>query len=90
MTTRDEISEWFDRGVADGKSYMLVICDTFDHDDYPSYFDSEADARKTADKPGEMQRLMEAYDLKADKAEQMSKRRANCFASAPESKNPAV
>ena len=80
MTTRDEISRWFDRGVEQGGRYMLVICDTFDHEDYPSYFDTDADARKTADKPGEMQRLMEAYDLQADKASQMQARRANCFA----------
>jgi hypothetical protein len=80
MTTRDEIARWFDCGVKDGKRYMLVICDTFDHEDYPSYFDTEADARKAADKPGEMQRFMEAYDLHAGKASQMKARRANCFA----------
>jgi hypothetical protein len=82
MTTKDEISAWFDRGVAQGKSYMLVICDTFDHSDYPSYFDTEDHARRTANSPGEMQRLMEAYDLKADKAEQIARQRANCFVSA--------
>lgn len=79
MTTRDEIARWFDRGVEQGKRYMLVICDTFDHDDYPSYFDSETSARGRMSSPGEMQRFMEAYDLHADKASQMKTHRANCF-----------
>jgi predicted metalloprotease len=80
MTTRDQIANWFDRGVAHGKRYMLVICDTFDYEDYPSYFDAENEAREVAHTPGEMQRVMEAYDLHADKAAQLNERRANCFA----------
>ena len=76
MTTRDEISGWFDRGVKQSSAYMIVVCDTFDHDDYPVYTSDVESARAKVKSPGEMQRVMEVYDLKADKAEQMAERRA--------------
>jgi hypothetical protein len=83
MTTRDEIANWFDRGVAEGKRYMVVMCDTFDHSDYPMYFETADGARAAIKTPGSMTRFMEAYDLHADKAAQLNERRANCFAREP-------
>lgn len=80
MTTREEISRWFDKGIETGRRYMVVMCDTFDYSDYPMYFDTESVARAAIASPGEMTRFMEAYDLQADKAEQLKVRRANCFA----------
>lgn len=59
---------------------MMVICDTFDHSDYPKYFN--ADERQKAInevfscKQGEnMKRLMECYDFSDDKEEQMNAHR---------------
>ena len=75
MTTREMISKWFDRGVADGARHMLVICDTFDHDDYPVFTKTDFDCLLKCKNPGEMQRVMEVYDLRADKAEQLNERR---------------
>lgn len=74
--SRQDIERWFENGVALGAGYMLVICDTFDHSDYPVYCATEDDARTRMKTPGEMQRLMECYDLSADKTEQMNQRRA--------------
>lgn len=31
-TTQQEISEWFDRGVKEGATHMIVVCDTFDYE----------------------------------------------------------
>lgn len=41
--TGKEISNWFERGITDGAAYLIVVCDTFDHDDYPvfTYGDAE-------------------------------------------------
>lgn len=77
--TRGEISAWFDYGFTAGWRFMVVVCDTFDYDDYPKYFTDEAEARLFWRNPGEMQRSMEAYDLSADMQQQMNERRANCF-----------
>lgn len=74
--TREEIESWFEAGLARGAKYMLVICDTFDHDDYPSYFETREAAERMKKSPGDMERVMEVYDLSADPAPQLSARRA--------------
>ena len=76
MTTKQEISSWFDRGVAQGARHMLVICDSFDHEDYPVFTETDEECFARYKSPGEMQRVMEVYDLTAPKAEQMNERRA--------------
>lgn len=76
--TKDEISSWFDRGVAQKATHMIVVCDTFDYEDYPCFASSDADAieQHSYYDGKNMQRVMEVYDLRAGKAEQMSERRA--------------
>jgi hypothetical protein len=78
MTSRQEIEEWFDEGRRQGATHMIVVCDTFDHDDYPSYAAGDAEALEKYKKyDGQnMQRVMEVYDLRQDKAEQMAEHRA--------------
>lgn len=76
MTTRDDISAWFDRGVLQSATHMVVVCDTFEHDDYPCYPKSNAECLAKVGKPGNMQRVMEVYDLKRDKKEQLNAVRA--------------
>jgi len=73
--TRQDIEGWFDRGVAQRARHMLVVCDSFDYDDYPVFTTTDADCLFRYKNPGEMQRVMEVYDLRADKAEQMNERR---------------
>lgn len=78
MTTKSEISQWFDRGVAQGAKFMIVLCDTFDYDDYPSYHSTQSDAESEIKHPGHMQKVMEVYDLTADRDQQLDKQR--CYA----------
>lgn len=78
MTSEAQISAWFDRGKKDGNAYMLVVCDSWDYSDYPAYIKDAAEfpaakARATTN----MQRLMEVYDLNADKAEQLAEHRCH-------------
>ena len=86
-TSRAEIETWFVDGVAEGKTHMVVLCDTFDWGDYPKYFSSEAEARKCVDAPGSMQKAMEAYWLGGEMSEQLNKRR--CFQFGPALKGEA-
>lgn len=79
MTTRTEISEWFDRGIDEGATHMLVIADTFSYEDYPSFADSEEEARQIAANPGDMQRVMDVYNLSMDKETQLGQTRSNNF-----------
>ena len=55
---------------------MVVVCDTFDWDDYPAFAETDEDCLKRIEAPGEMQRVMEVYDLRMDKAMQMAEKRA--------------
>lgn len=77
-----EIAEWFSEGVEMGHKYMAVICDTFDHSDYPSFYDSEDECRRHISKPGEMQRVMEVYNLRKDMERQVYGT-VRCWAVAP-------
>ncbi len=75
--TRQDISEWFDRCKSEGAAYMIVVCDTFDYEDYPVSCANEKEAReKKAHCSGNMQRVMEIYDLNGDKETQMNQHRA--------------
>lgn len=76
MTNRTEIAGWFDKGVMIGATHLIVVCDTYDHEDYPVFMSSPADCLAKYKHPGEMQRVMEVYDLAQDKAEQMAEFRA--------------
>lgn len=76
MTTRSEISEWFDEGLKKGATHMIVVCDTFDYDDYPKYVMPDEHVREMAANLGEMQKLMEVYNLELNKREQLDQPRA--------------
>jgi hypothetical protein len=50
---------------------MLVLCDTYDYEDYPVYYKTADEALARMKAPGDMQRVMKCYDLAADKDAQM-------------------
>lgn len=79
--SRDDIRSWFDRGVDQKATHLIVVCDTYDHDDYPVYVISGDDAReKYKEYSGKnMQRVMEVYDLSKPRDEQMNQHRAFNF-----------
>lgn len=43
MTSRNDISSWFDSGIQLGATHMIVVCDTYDYDDYPVYVKADPD-----------------------------------------------
>ena len=83
--TCERISDWFDRGVEIGATHMLVVCDTFNYEDYPIYAHGDENARKEHDAHDtrSMQRVMEVYDLRMSKSDQMNARRAFNLQSRP-------
>ena len=83
--TRDDISRWFDQGHADGATHMIVVCDTYDHEDYPVYVMPGTDLRKTFDLNNgpNMTRAMECYALWKPKDPQMGQYRVMDFEAKP-------
>ena len=62
-TTIQDLKEWFERGRKDEATHMIVVCDTFDHEDYPVFVkkgESVHDKIKYYNGPN-MQRIMEVY-----------------------------
>lgn len=75
---RQDIQNWFDRGIEQNATHMIVVCDTYDYDDYPVFVLSGEDVReRKKDIDGkDMQRVMEVYNLAMSKESQMAKSRA--------------
>ena len=76
--SRQDISRWFEAGKARKCTHFIVVCDTFDHEDYPIYTTGPEETWKqyTEHQGINMQRVMEVYDLSADKESQMNEHRA--------------
>lgn len=61
---------------------MIVVCDTFDHGDFPVYVKQGQDAqeeRSRLNSPENMTRVMEVYNLAMSLEDQLSQDRAFNF-----------
>ncbi len=79
-TSRQDLTRWFDQGVAQKASHMIVVCDTFDYEDFPVYVDKVSNFYDVYNKytnGQNMARIMEVYDLNKDKSAQMTGRVMN-------------
>ena len=74
MTTREDIKRWLDE-ADENSTHMLVVCDTYDHSDYPVYTDDIQHSLQDV-RDASMQRIMEVYNLSMDLNEQLNCRRA--------------
>jgi hypothetical protein len=75
--TKSDIKNWIERADKNA-THMIVVCDTYDYDDYPVYVESHQNAREVADEFNKksMQRVMEVYNLKMDIEPQLNEHRA--------------
>jgi hypothetical protein len=64
--SREDLERWFNAGIEEGATHMIVVCDTFDWEDYPVYVKpTESVAHRIDDfHKAEMQKVMEVYNLK--------------------------
>ena len=74
--TREKIRRWLETARERGATHMVVRCDTFDWEDYPSYIMPGDDPKKLRDSPGEMQKVMECYSMALSDEEQLAEFRA--------------
>ena len=84
-TSKDTIRGWLDRGKRDGATHVIVVCDTFDHDDYPVFVMPYQNVHVEHDKHDgkNMQRVMEVYALHLDFESQLREHRAFHFETIP-------
>lgn len=71
MTSIKMLREWFIRGMKEKAAYMLVVCDTFDYEDYPVYVAKGKDPHvAVSEYSKDMQKVMEVYNLSKSWGEQ--------------------
>lgn len=76
--TKDEIREWVERGVKIGATHVIILCDTWDWEDFPSYVkqgESVRDEVMRCQAANDL-RVMEVYNLSMDIEYQMNEHRA--------------
>lgn len=79
--TREDIRQWLKEGKKKKATHVIIVCDTFDYDDYPVFVMPGEDVQEKV-RPylaGEnMTMLMEAYSLtgKVDIETQIAEERA--------------
>lgn len=76
-TTIEDIRYWIQQGQEEGATDMIVVCDTFDHSDYPVFCKTPTEAREKVGNPSSMQKVMEYYNLTGDIEDQLSRRRCH-------------
>ncbi|MBI2064724.1 MAG: hypothetical protein HYT62_01580 [Candidatus Yanofskybacteria bacterium] len=80
-TTQADIRGWLNEAKKMKATHVIVVCDTFDWEDYPVYVASNEDVRKKYSEYNgpNMQKVMEVYSLKIDIESQLNERRAFHF-----------
>lgn len=79
MTTKEEIRSWLERGKREGATHVIVVCDSFDYEDYPVMVKPGGKSCREveAEYSGKnMQRVMEVYSLSLDFESQLREHRA--------------
>lgn len=65
---RKQIREWLQRAKKDDATHLVVVCDTFDYENYPVYVYRDEDVREVAARYDNknMQRVAEVYNMAMD------------------------
>lgn len=78
-TTQADIRGWLKDAKKKGATHLLVVCDGFDHEDYPVFIMPGQNAKAVAEKEYsgvDMQHVMECYSLAGDIEAQLNEHRA--------------
>ena len=79
-TSKEDIKQWLEEAKASGSTHMIVVCDTFDWEDYPVHVSKAEDVKEIVKKYDgvNMQKVMEVYSLTEnhDTQKQLSEKRS--------------
>jgi len=73
MISIQDLREWYDSGVEQGATHLIVACDSFDYTDFPVYVsqtESVTERFNHYNNAQQMLRVMEVYDLSVPFLEQ--------------------
>ncbi len=77
-TTKADIRRWLEAAKTKGATHLVVVCDTFDYEDFPAHVMPGEDPKERAEQERNtgMQRVMEVYALHLDWEAQLRERRS--------------
>ena len=77
-TTKEDIQGWIKEGQDKGATHLIVVCDTFEYEDYPVYVMPGEDPiiKYNSYNGSNMQKVMEVYNLHKDLNKQLGQHRA--------------
>lgn len=76
-TQKSDIQEWLERGKEEGATHLIVVCDTFDWEDYPVFVSPHENVHEKEEHyNGNMQRVMEVYKIDMDWDSQLNQHRS--------------
>lgn len=77
-TTRQDIKGWIEEAKENGATFVVIVCDTWDYEDYPVEVKPTQDVREVVKHYNgpNMQKVMEVYDLNKDINQQLAMHRA--------------
>lgn len=80
-TSVEDIRSWIKEAKEEGATHMIVVCDTFDYEDYDVPVGPDEDVREVFGQYDgiNMQRVMEVYNLNKDIEEQLKLHRNFTF-----------
>lgn len=75
----EDIKRWVYSAKEQGCTHLIVVCDTYDHDDYPCYVSKDEDINERIKhfQQADMQRIMEVYKMSMDLEAQLKEHRAH-------------
>jgi hypothetical protein len=76
--SKDDIKRWLASAREEGATHMIVVCDTYDYEDYPCSVMSNEDVHERVSyfRDQAMQRVMEVYSMALDDESQLNEHRA--------------
>jgi hypothetical protein len=77
-TEQSDIQRWLERGKENGSTHLIVVCDTFDHEDFPVFVEPGQDVYKVEKEHNgiNMERVMEVYNISMDWESQLNQYRS--------------
>jgi hypothetical protein len=81
VVTKQDIRNWINGAKKEGATHMLVVCDTFDYEDYPVSVMPDENVKEKYEQYNDknMQKVMEVYNLSLDIESQINQVRAMNF-----------
>lgn len=78
-TTKDDIARWWSEGLRQKATHMIVVCDTFDYEDYPVFVKPGENVQEKVthyQNESSCSRVMEVYSYALPFSEQLNTHRA--------------